>query len=329
MLHRASSLIAFALLSNVALAQPSTGPAGVTPSPVEPALDPKVPPMPGPSAAEASPPAAEPSVTDASATEPSAESAEPRPAPSPTTPPATRARPSPAPAPAGVKPAPRGRPHASHRHRMRLRTAPPPPPRERAGVHRHDGFYLRLGTGFGVYEERMKSDDSDLYGGEISGDSVGLASVGEVAMGGNIRPGLVLGGGLYTARLLSSHYGADDSSAGQPPPELDPAARHLIVLGPFLDYYPRPSGGLHFQAALGLAAASTDVGNTDEDERYTAGGGGVVFGVGYEWWVGDEWSVGVLARAMAAAVTGKDDAGVRWFHGISTNPSLLFTVTYH
>jgi hypothetical protein len=198
-------------------------------------------------------------------------------------------------------------------------------------VQTHDGFYLRFGSGFGIYEERLESDESDLYGGDVSGRSVGISSVGEFAMGGTIREGLVLGGGLYTAKLLSGHYRSDASSAGDPPLELDPEARDLVMLGPFLDYYPRPSRGLHFMAALGLAGMTATLGGRtdDDDDRYTAVGGGLVFGVGYEWWVGDEWSLGAMARAMAVALSGKDEADVRWFHGIGASPSLMLTLTYH
>jgi hypothetical protein len=215
---------------------------------------------------------------------------------------------------------------------MELRT--PPAPHSRAGqrgARVHDGFYLRFGTGFGVYEERLESDDSSVYGGEVGGRTVGIASLGEFAMGGTISSGLVLGGGVYTAKLLSGHFRVDESSPAAPPSELDPELRELTVLGPFLDWYPRPHRGLHLQVAVGLAAVTTTNGGFDEDDEdtYRAFGAGVVLGVGYEWWIGDEWSIGAMARAQAAAVSGEDDAKVRWFHGVSTSPALLLTLTYH
>ena len=213
--------------------------------------------------------------------------------------------------------------------RIELRT-PPPPPERAPGAREHGGFYLRFGAGFGVYEERTESEESDVYGGEVSGRSVGLASVGEFAMGGTVGRGLVLGGGIYTARLLSGHFTLDESSPAGLPRELDPELRELVVVGPFMDWYPNPRRGFHLQAALGFASL-TDGGSNfdDDDEDYQAFGGGLVLGVGYEWWIGNEWSLGALARVQGAAVTGKDDADVRWFHGVSTNPALLLTLTYH
>jgi hypothetical protein len=196
----------------------------------------------------------------------------------------------------------------------------------------HDGFYLRFGSGFGVYEERMESDETSLYGGEVGGRTTGVATVGEFAMGGTIARGLVLGGGFYTAKLLAGHFRLDDSSAVNPPGELEPELRDLVMVGPFLDWYPKPTRGLHFQAAVGLASLSSGsrgFDDEDDDARYDAVGGGLVLGVGYEWWIGDEWSIGALGRIQAAAVTGEDDANVRWFHGVSTGPTLLLTLTYH
>jgi hypothetical protein len=199
------------------------------------------------------------------------------------------------------------------------------------GARVHDGFYLRFGSGFGAYEERVESEKTSLYQGEVAGRTVGLASLGEFAMGGTIGSGFVLGGGVYSAELLVSHFRADHSSAVEPPPELDPELRELVVLGPFIDWYPRPSRGLHLQAAVGFASltSGTGVAGRDDEDTYRALGGGIVLGVGYEWWIGDEWSLGVLARAQGAAVSGEDEADVRWFHGVSTSPSLLLTLTYH
>ena len=57
--------------------------------------------------------------------------------------------------------------------------------------------------------------------------------------------------------------------------------------------------------------------------------GSAMFGVGYEWWVSDQWSVGVLGRMALAWTTGKDTADVRWYHTIGASPSILFTATFN
>lgn len=206
----------------------------------------------------------------------------------------------------------------------------PPPPAAHRGARTHDGFYFRLAGGFGVYEESLQSENSEIYEGEVQGRTMGLASVSELALGGTIGRGLVLGGGVYSAELVTATFRADEDSPAPPPSELDPSLRNVSILGPFLDWYPNPKNGLHFQLALGLASMSAGFPGTGPGKAdYAAFGGGVVLGAGYEWWIGDEWSVGALARVMGVVAAGKDDADVIWTHTLGTRPSLLLTLTYH
>ncbi len=196
----------------------------------------------------------------------------------------------------------------------------------------HDGFYLRLGTGFGAYSESLRSEDSDVYGGKVKGTTSGFATLGEFAIGGTISRGLVLGGGAYTAQLVAGTFRTSDSSAGAPPPELDPEVRNFSLVGPFLDWYPNPRKGFHVQASLGLATLSgvhLDTSVVDDDDPYHAAGVGIMLAAGYEWWIGEEWSMGVAARLLGGFLAGKDDSDVTWYHAAGTGPSPVFTITYH
>jgi hypothetical protein len=195
----------------------------------------------------------------------------------------------------------------------------------------HDGFYFRAGSGFGGFDERVRSESSSVYGGKVIGRNRGIVTLGEFALGGTVAEGWVLGGGIYSADLLASTYRQSDGSSALPPPELDPGLRNLALIAPFVDYYPNPRQGFHFQAALGLATLTPRVfgDSATEQSTYLAVGGGLMFGAGHEWWVAEEWSIGVLARTTAAVVTGKDDADVRFTHIALTSPSLLVTLTYH
>lgn len=208
----------------------------------------------------------------------------------------------------------------------------PPPPVPPAGAYTHDGFYFRAGTGLGVMTENLRSQDSTVYGGRVKGDSTGFATVSELAFGGTVTRGFVLGGGIYTAQLISSTFHVSKDSADVPPAELDPERRNFTLVGPFVDWYFNEHRGLHLQLAIGFATLSAvRVGSVpwEEDNPYHAAGGGIMVGLGYEWWVGREWSIGALARITGAYLVGKDDAGVRWYHGLGTGPSPMFTITYH
>lgn len=195
----------------------------------------------------------------------------------------------------------------------------------------HDGFYMRFGSGLAGFDERLSSEDSAVYGGEIKSRTRGIATVSELALGGTVSKGVVVGGGIYTADLLASTLRLERGSAGEPPPELDTGLRNLVLLAPFIDIYPNPRRGFHVQGALGLAALTASVFGSSATDRskYSAIGGGLMLGAGYDWWVADEWSLGVLGRATISIVTGEDESGVRWVHVPATSPSFMFTLTYH
>lgn len=209
---------------------------------------------------------------------------------------------------------------------------PEPEPERRPRATR-DGLYLRFATGFGGYSEFMRSEDTPRYDGRIFGQTIGIASLGEFALGGSLAPGFVLGGGIYGADLLASTFRVDDESSSLPPAELDPALRSLVLIGPFIDwYFDRGNSDLHWQAALGFAGLvrSPDFG-TERQMRnaYVAYGLGLMLGVGKEWHLSGDWSLGLLGRVMLAAAGGKDDADVSWGHFASTSLGLLATVTYY
>ncbi|HEY0713879.1 MAG TPA: hypothetical protein VGF45_14460 [Polyangia bacterium] len=196
--------------------------------------------------------------------------------------------------------------------------APATPP----GAHLHDGFYLRLGTGFGSYSEGIRQSGADKQT-TVSG----IANAFELAIGGAVRPGLIFGGGLWSSTVLASSRTVRGTA---PPPEVIDSRGDFQLVGPFFDYYTNPRGGFHMQGAFGLANVrgwSTESANFDEDSISV--GGGLMFGVGYDWWVSKEWSIGILGR-MTVGITGQEDkADVRWYHAVGGTPSVLFTGTYN
>jgi hypothetical protein len=193
---------------------------------------------------------------------------------------------------------------------------------ELRGPRVHDGFYLRLGAGFGGYHESVTRDGADE-----STLVTGVASAVEFALGWAVRPGLIIGGGWVSSHALAS----DVSVRGEmPPPEVVSGGAEVTLFGPFVDWYFDPRKGLHFQAAAGVAVAhGFGMQTTDFDDDAAAVGGGIAVGFGHDWWVADEWSFGILARIEALAAFGDDDRGTRWNHSFGALPSLLFTATFN
>jgi hypothetical protein len=197
----------------------------------------------------------------------------------------------------------------------------------------HDGFYLRLGAGLGY---TVDSVESDAYlGGDIQGSVTGLTGVGEVAVGGALSPGLFLGGGIYAHWLPSPR--ADDAEwrnaalnlSAQFDVEFDSAT--LFLVGPFIDYYFDPREGLHLQGSLGMAFGALGQGEVNQSgvenfDDMSGMGFGFMAGIGHEWWVGDQWSLGVLGRFTLASFSSEDQNNVDWSH-LAVSPAVLFTAS--
>lgn len=196
--------------------------------------------------------------------------------------------------------------------------APPPaPPR---GVHRHDGFYLRMGLGIGSLSANLKA--SPVIGGvpaQIDAKLTGSGAVLDFALGGAVVDGVILAGDITLMGVDSPKIDGISS----PQVKTDSFVRMLFLC----DVYPDPKQGFHFQGGLGLAqfAYGLDVKVDDGSDRTTLSGLGWHVGAGWEGWVGDQWGIGGLLRLDGASVktsSGSADGTASVF-----SPSLLFTAT--
>ncbi len=197
--------------------------------------------------------------------------------------------------------------------------AGPSAPHEDSSARRHDGFYFQLASG--LTHERVSFDGKGSRSGAATGGAVDLA------FGGTVSRGLVIAGAV-SFRSATVELEAGGAAA-------TPAAVRSSLIGLMLAYYPDPKRGLHFQAGAGFATAHV----SDGDDDYAPGasardavgasdfdGFGVLAAVGHEWYISDDWSVGLAARVDAAWVQGQGtvDATAR-----QLAPSARFTLTFH
>ena len=114
-----------------------------------------------------------------------------------------------------------------------------------------------------------------------------------------------------------------DSTIGGPTTTFDPNADapiNLSLQGLFADYYFDPTEGWHVLGLVGFSAAYSSAGPIAADVVPT--GPGVALGAGHEWWIGEQWSLGVMARFIYARLSVKGET-----HNVQV-PSLQLTVTY-
>ena len=168
--------------------------------------------------------------------------------------------------------------------------------------HRHDGLYARLTVG-----TALRGDEQTLpvAMGDPNKTSAGsLALDLELAVGGSLAPGVVLGGALLA--LLGSPV-LDLEAAGFGKPRITiPTA-----LAVFLTWYPSARGGWFVQGLLGGARGERTGGTSEADDAAFVGGVGGLGG-GYEWWLASEWSAGVSGRFLLYTLRDSGDADVVW-----------------
>jgi hypothetical protein len=195
----------------------------------------------------------------------------------------------------------------------------------------HDGFYLRLNVGGGYLSSDVKYNSPDVPDRKIEGGGVVL----DVMLGGSPARGLAVGGGLWL-QTSSDPKTRSNSPAAESYDSLD-----FIMVGPFIDGFPDPQGGIHVGGALGFALldasfsrdSSSQLESTSarpsrlgDDNGQTTGAGGSVW-IGYDGWISSEWSLGGMLRATAAG-TSSTNSGLEQRAGVGA-VSLLFSALYH
>jgi hypothetical protein len=149
----------------------------------------------------------------------------------------------------------------------------------------------------------------------------------DLQVGGTLGKGFVLGASELFIIVPEPQY--EDSLA-----KFDMAGRlRLNVFGPFVDFYPNPRKGLHFGATIGLGWAFYRVNRGDrrEDGSYRDDdvpapdpGPGLSPFVGYDFWIDEQLSFGVMARFIYIAGDDEYEIG----HSVLV-PVLSATCVYH
>ena len=174
----------------------------------------------------------------------------------------------------------------------------------------HDGFYLRLSAGLGYQVFSVSSSTADA-------DASGLAYPFDFMIGGSLAQGVALGGMLSAAVTRSPTVDPGDAT-------LDGTNLNLFRAGAFIDYYPSPTAGFHLLGDVAFAEVSA----TDDRTNFVSGkvtGFSLGAGVGYEWWVSDSWSLGVMGRfAWAILTSDRNDNDY-----MDLLPGIQFTASYN
>lgn len=175
-----------------------------------------------------------------------------------------------------------------------------------AESRKHDGIYASADMGVGYVTSSGDSNPSKL-----SGVSTPLS----LWLGYTFGP-VALGGGAFTDSVWWPSYDARD-----PPTFDEDLGFALFGFAAFADIYPDPKGGFHIMPTVGWAYILSP---TEYPSGLALG-----VGVGYDFWVASEWSLGAMARFTYAPLTAEAVAARNRVPYPTFAPELLFTVTYH
>jgi hypothetical protein len=195
---------------------------------------------------------------------------------------------------------------------------PPPPPQSYSpeygyrapGAYVHDGFYLRLNAGIGGTV--FQASDVDL---KVSG----VGGMLSIAAGGAIAPNLILYG-----EFLADISGNPDVKLGNTSFNTDGISAGVIGLGGGVAYYFMP---VNIYISATVSAARLSVSDSDGEIAHSPWGIGGSVMVGKEWWVSDNWGLGVALHLYGGRINDTVmDTDVTWSFGAI---ALAFSATYN
>ena len=178
------------------------------------------------------------------------------------------------------------------------------------GAHQHDGLFLRLtaGPGFGSWQGSGTATAPSTVGAITNPQSDGSKGGGSISLGGAVGENLILHGDLWFN--------------GNSPRQTRTAFMEFgtAVAGGGLTYYFMPhnifvSGGIGMATSWLVVLDPNDMdrefGRDSRHDRIPDGfnygtGIGAYLMVGKEWWVSDNWGLGVGLQGDFARTQGKD-----------------------
>lgn len=201
---------------------------------------------------------------------------------------------------------------------------PPPPPGSSPGygygaygmtvpgVHEHEGFYLNLGLGFGY--NHMSTEVNG-----VDGAIKGPGGTFTFKLGGNVGRNLIIFGNLFANVAVEPTLEIEGEDA-----ELEDVSAGVRGLGVGLAYYLDSNIFLSGTLAAAQLVATYDDGTTEEDSD-TEFGPAFVGEIGKEWWVSDNWGLGLAVQLIVGSMKDSEDSDITW---TTVAGGLNFSATY-
>ncbi|MCP3103743.1 porin family protein [Myxococcus sp. K15C18031901] len=180
-----------------------------------------------------------------------------------------------------------------------------------AGKHTHDGFYLR--GQFGLGYTRAEAADVDLA---IKGVSGSL----DLELGYAVFNNFIIYGKLFGSSVTNPdlEIGDETIEGGN----ADTSSNYLGA-GAGITYYFMPA---NFYITGAVVVNKLSITEDGDNIAETDSGVGLNLGLGKEWWVSDNWGIGIGAEVALGRIRSKSNNGDDWN---VAHFALLFTATYN
>jgi len=187
------------------------------------------------------------------------------------------------------------------------------------GTHAHDGMFMRftVGPGFGIF-----SGTGHLAAAESGTDDIptneGGQAGGSFSLGGSVSENLILHGDVWMS-ILSA-----ENRSNQLYQEFG-----TVVIGVGLTYYWMPHN-FYLTGSVGMANSFLVMRdrmaswNNEDRTSETTRGVGLSITAGKEWWVSDNWAIGVALQGEFSYAEG-ENSDLIFRHG---GAKVLFSATY-
>lgn len=187
-----------------------------------------------------------------------------------------------------------------------------------AESHTHDGFFLNLALGFG-YQSFTYEANKAIFDLEANGVSTEL----DIKLGGRIATNTLLHATILGVTNTSEIE--VKTKKGDKLGSSSNRSENLSLLGIGVTYY-LPEN-FFVSGSIGFANFNMQD-NTDNDNKIdgaTENGLGFQVAAGKEWWVSDNWGLGVSVAFTYGSAEDKDDLGEASGYGIN----VMFSATFN
>ena len=173
----------------------------------------------------------------------------------------------------------------------------------------HDGFQFRGTVGPGYLSTSASQGGAD--------ETIkGVSGAFDAYFGGTPVTGLVIGGTFGWATA----FGPSISLNGQSFTGSGSTSLSLLTVGPYVNYYLDPADGLYFLGMIGYGVESYTQNGASGN---SPGGPAFALGAGYDFWVANEWSLGVLGKFTYGSLS------LNSVTYSTISPAIMFSFNFH